>query len=278
MCNSNIQYFKSVYMDEYNKNLKKHVSEHQKRTFGGFSEYELNKSNISIFRFISFESLIEILSSGFLSISQTKYWDDSYENHYCKIKVKMGNIYINMLDLEDTFYGQCWTLLNESDALWRIYSYDKKSIRISTTVKKLFDSIINSESFDETRCMGIAVGKVRYINEKTFREFYNKFDKHTLIMNFSKLAMESMFLKRKEFNHEKEIRLIYRQSIAEHANTLDSKIIKVKINPAKLIDSITLDPRIDTRTEIVYKDILSKYGHKQVEKSRLYKMKKIIID
>ena len=59
---------------------------------------------------------------------------------------------------------------------------------------------------------------------------------------------------------------------------INSLIIKFKINPAKLIDSITLDPRIDTRTEIVYKDILSKYGHKQVEKSRLYKMKKIIID
>lgn len=60
------------------------------------------------------------------------------------------------------YYGQCWSLTKDSDAMWRIYSNHKDGVRIKTTVGKLISEL------EQTRGMIAVVpyfGKVKYYSK-----------------------------------------------------------------------------------------------------------------
>lgn len=91
----------------------------------GLTDDDMDKP---IFRFISLENLTELLVNKVLTLVKTKLWDDPYENYLLKCNVFYNNKELNLQDLQEQIFGQCWTLIDESDALWRIYSVDKKGI------------------------------------------------------------------------------------------------------------------------------------------------------
>lgn len=50
---------------------------------------------------------------------------------------------VSFSGLADDWYGQCWSLLEESDAMWRIYSpkASDEAIKVKTTIRKLFANL-----------------------------------------------------------------------------------------------------------------------------------------
>ena len=79
-----------------------------------------------VYRTFSLKSALELFKEGKNGLVHPSRWDDPFENFF----LKNGAIdeHENPVALDDVhkdWYGQCWTLEGESDALWRIYSPEK---------------------------------------------------------------------------------------------------------------------------------------------------------
>lgn len=229
-----------------------------------FDEYFLDiHPDTPIYRIIKYKHLLELLKTRQLVISSPRKWDDPYENIYLKAEKYMlivddENVLthvkgINSKVMEESIYGQCWSLMPESDALWRIYSDPEKEIavKIKTTAQKLYGEIDKNKEKNEFK--GIPyIGKVHYISEgliadfiqEKYRETHNT--QHGLILN-------PLLSKREEFSHEAEVRLLYNLTFEDIINEPKELFsnqhdfpnhISLSINPDKMIEEIVFDPRI----------------------------------
>jgi len=157
--------------------------------------------------------------------------------------------------------------------MWRIYSQNKNGIRIRTTVEKLLESL--SIANVSTPMVESGIGKVTYKTDKkivaavkgTFREDGR--------MTFGGL-FRSLLIKRKAFEHEKEIRLIH----LDWGHELpDSNLFKYEIDPHDLISQVMIDPRISyDEFKNIQKKIENKTGYKgDIKRSLLYKLPEPVV-
>lgn len=198
--------------------------------------------DLPIYRIFPFHRLQEIFTNKELVFIKPKKWDDPFENWLLKSKFKLKNgEEISILSSQD-FVGQCWSLTEENDAMWRIYSSKKGGVKIKTTIRKLLITLLTGVQDDLQHEISKFIGKVKYLTkEEIIKEFQNNY-KSYLTTNIGQA--KSHFYKRPEFKHEDEIRILFKTS----KNIEDNKF-KLKIDPYELIDEIILDPRLkDTRT------------------------------
>ena len=114
---------------------------------------------MKLYRIISLETFIDILHNKQERFVRPSNWEDTFEGYlYSKLYDKeerkeiIRDIYYNVcprnykatidniLKLEHAkwfVYGQCWSKIAESDAMWRIYSYNNHSIQIQTTETRI---------------------------------------------------------------------------------------------------------------------------------------------
>jgi hypothetical protein len=150
---------------------------------------------MKIYRFISFESFVDMIMKQSLTFVHPTLWDDPYELNFIETKI---NKTINSVDsinskralqviLEEIItkklYCQSWTKLNESDALWRIYNNNNTSVRIEIDMKDI-SKLENVEGLE-----------VEYVDDPA--GIVEKDSFYDLIK-----------IKRKAFAHENEIRLL----------------------------------------------------------------------
>lgn len=123
----------------------------ENRYLMGLSDLDLDSK---VYRFITFETLVEMMLYKRLTFPKINCWDDSYENYLFKTQIFKNQIDISpsLQEVANRLFGQCWTLTPQSDALWRIYSIQEKGVRISTTLRKLYELTAYSES-DNDRYM-----------------------------------------------------------------------------------------------------------------------------
>lgn len=175
-----------------------------------------------LYRIISFPTFINMIESNQERYVNPISWEDTYEGYMLRLmenekdrkKVieylyntvspndieKVISNYMKLWDARWLCYGQCWSKTEESDAMWRIYSYGKKSVRIETTddeIKKL----IKNSNFDTIYSVQIEDVKYDLFDENELKlqmEFLKK----------SKKTIEPFLHKRKFFEHENEKRVI----------------------------------------------------------------------
>lgn len=125
-----------------------------------------------LYRFISFESFVDMVQNQSLIFVNPKCWDDPKELQPFKLwiedlfmqkddgAVHLVEAFANEVR-KNKLYAQSWTILDESDALWRIYSHNNFSVRIAIDIKDidLLDNVIYE--------------KVKYTND--FSSLYNRF-------------------------------------------------------------------------------------------------------
>ena len=162
-------------------------------------------------------------------------WEDPFENFILNSKARLPDGEIVQFSFNNDFYGQCWTLLTTSDAMWRIYSPGAQSVRIRTTVRKLVDSL--STALGEWANVQVFIGKVHYLTDKQLLSFADNVFAHGL--NPVALA-ETLLVKRKAFVHEKEVRLLY----FEKSNRSAEDLFHYDVNPNALVDQIMIDPHL----------------------------------
>lgn len=199
-----------------------------------------------IYQIIPVKYLIKTILNQKLRFNNILHsWEDPYELFLLKQNIEVEgwskNEFISRL--KDNYYGQCWSLIKDSDAMWRIYSQDKESVRIKTSVIKMINVL------DQTRGMmwyAPHFGVVDYKNNIQLVNWMNdalEGGSGKLLQAFT----DSLFVKRTEFAHENEVRFIISKPIEEntvsYSNVFKSHI-NLEIDPFNFIEEIALDPRL----------------------------------
>ncbi len=184
------------------------------------------EDELNLYRIISFERLVDIFKKEELFFAHPSSWEDPYET---RLIHKKSNL----------FFAQCWCKYGVSDAMWRIYSPDKLSVRIRTTREKLATQLNDAKVWLD---FDYLIEDVKYPFkvdlEKESQEILAKLNRK---FN-SKVAASCLFLKRRAFKHEAEVRaIIYDKSSKKLADNKAGFLVPV--DPNRLITSILFDPR-----------------------------------
>ena len=164
-----------------------------------------------IFRFLSFESFVDMVLRKQLAFVTYDMWQDPYEGFIIKaMQTDKGRadiiewfrnnkssgdmppeVKLGILEkYSKTVHLQSWTTSKETDALWRIYAFNGNAIRIETTIKNL------------QRINNIKFFKVEYKSMSLERELKSIFTGNEIQLH------KAFSWKREAFLHEKEFRLI----------------------------------------------------------------------
>ena len=179
---------------------------------------------MDLYRYISFEEFMSIVTLKHLHFVQPTQWADTYEGCMYRLldndknkefllsklydssamsdeNSKAMDIllkYYRILMVRHNWFGQCWTdRRSESDAFWRIYSHNNGAIRISTSVQK-FEKILNPEKYN------VEKKKVIY-DDMTENDLL---EPQIELLVQSNNITESYFHKRRAFSHEHEYRIL----------------------------------------------------------------------
>jgi hypothetical protein len=112
------------------------------------------------------------------------------------------------------FYGQCWSLeKEESDATWRIFkANDSQCVRVGVNAWDLYKHFksncdeLSGEGYSLHSCFA---GLVKYMEENDIVKSLSTSHFEKCLTNVDSSLVETLFIKRKAFKHEKEFRLIY---------------------------------------------------------------------
>ena len=230
-----------------------------------------------VYRIFSAERFFQTWYDKELTFVDPLLWDDPYENIFSNVfATDRSGAVISFANWVKNIYCQCWTVSCESDALWRIYSQDKCGIKVKTTVGKLFhqfhkylyrDDYIYNNNFDNI----ISAGKVDYINESEIEKMIS--DTTSNLLNFAyHRQLDTLFVKRKPFDHEKELRFLIKR------NSEKGNIAKFKINPIELFDEIVFDPRMQETNVKAFTTGFRNDGYeKPIYQSKLYYKKQFMV-
>lgn len=241
------------------------------------TDAELDKP---IYRIFSFQRLEEIFQDRKLTLVKPKLWDDPFENFILNSTGRLPDGREFQMSFRDNFYGQCWSLTKESDAMWRIYSPEKNGVKVKTTIRKLFTPLFQAGGQHE-KTNGVIynltsfVGKVKYDGVKKLEMMLkNEHQMSEKILDQSGRGQAStFFFKRLAFRHEKEIRLIYNS-----LNENKSDTYQFDINPIDIFDEIVFDPRMKViEYQKLKKKVVELGFQKAIIQSGLYKLKSFTI-
>lgn len=237
--------------------------------------FEQPKDDLILWRYMDLPFFIFLLKESKLYLTRLDQLEDPYEGRVGKFDVseKMKKSFefamheagiftretpreekdrhFTMLDnsismIPRYHYVSCWHANNnESVAMWKIYSKSNHSIALKTKYSQLVDVISD-------KCY---LGQVKYFDyDKEYVHWGNAFN---LVMS-----------KRKEFEYEKEVRVV-------SLDTCDSKCsvlgLLESIDLNKLIDEILICPNAEEWFVPLVNDLVNKYGYSfNIRKSSLY--------
>ncbi len=236
--------------------------------------FEIDKigglSQQTLYKYFSIDSLSYLLQNQLLYMEKISSWEDPYENFFIKSSFQVGNKQMSAITFAEGLFGQSWTTLQSSDAMWRIYSHDKRGVRIRTNAEKLFRAIYIDDS-----CMACTwYGKVQYGKLQDFENELIPNNQQGILTDFIRTTIpQSLFMKRDEFNHEQEFRVAVSLSGFDLLG-IDTNFIRIafEIDVDDFIEEYCLDPRLTEKEYTVYKRILMQMGAKEdkIRKSTLY--------
>ncbi len=224
-----------------------------------------------VYRFLPLRYFLQLLDNRSLFFPRVSTWEDPYELFLFKQRfIDTKGMPINVLSLSENIFGQCWTTQRDSDALWRIYSPDLMSVRIKTTVSRITSFI---EKNQENGLL-IKSGMVDYQAQNQIEAWL----KSLLPSSINGIPLiDSLFIKRNSFAHEKEFRIIILKTDFNEYGTYESKpkYINLPIDPQKFILEVNLDPRLSQEEVNLWKPAISlRLGSScRVSQSRLYQIK-----
>ena len=229
-----------------------------------------NEKSEYVYRIMPLRHFLSTLKRGKLYLPRVSKWDDPYELFLFKQQfVKSSGMPVDTMSEANRIYAQCWTTARESDALWRIYSPDKMSVRIKTTtenIKKLADKAMGN---------GLYV-KPCHVKYKSNNDLGSYIKSITTLPSNDNLV-ESLFIKRNSFEHEKEYRIIAWMADFDENNNYTPhcpEYIEIPF-PGDFIQEVYLDPRLSQDEVAMLKPALALRlgGSCPVSQSTLYKFK-----
>ena len=226
-----------------------------------------------VYRILPLQYFLQMIKKRKLYFPKVNKWEDPYELFLFKQEYyDVNGNKVNVFSESNRIYGQCWSVKRDSDALWRIYSPDKMSVRIKTT-KRLINQWRKENNGKNN--VFIQTDLVNYQTQKDIDSYIKELTTRD-VFNFQELV-NSLFIKRTNFDHEKEFRIIVWKSDVSLENkcVLPEENIEIPFEPENFIQEVYLDPRLPREEADVLKHALSLFlGNKcSVSQSPLYKQK-----
>lgn len=184
-----------------------------------------------IYKIISFPAFVNLVTMKEEIFVHPLKWEDTHEGLYYTVlnrQDKCGellhklfqhyeDLYTTLLNFFKVIifpaftYAQCWSTLSESDALWRIYSYEKNSVQIHTTVEDLRNLLETNGLTSQSK---VTIDNVKYDLKGNIDEMFDYLQ--DILLNKREIS-DPFFHKRPAFEHEKEKRVIIYEN--KSANT-----------------------------------------------------------
>jgi hypothetical protein len=191
-----------------------------------------SQRNYPVYRIISLERLWELFEKRVNTLVKPIRWDDPFENFVMGLKGRLPSGEIVEFAQRYDFFGQCWTLGGGSDAMWRIYSSDKRSVRIKVRLKSLVQTLAPG-------AIGIVMlGKVRYLDTEGLLSWAKRVMRDARSPDI-RLLGRTLLVKRAAFSHEREVRLLYYDPKADW-----QKLFQYRVDPGTFVEEIVVDPRL----------------------------------
>lgn len=222
-----------------------------------------NDENVKVWRYMNYEKFESLLNEESLYLARSDQFTDTYEGRYPKFHYKdrvsteeKNNLgCIDYLDLIERSrkktYINCWHVNDvESAGMWDLYTQTKDDnvdgIAIETTYKKLKDSLPPLT----------LIGLIEYLD----------YEKDTINeMNY----FASFLHKRKNFEHEKELRIISQLDFSNQEDEKSGIFLPIKINV--LINKIHIHPKATQKYSQKIKDVIHRFGFSfEIINSKLY--------
>ena len=218
-----------------------------------------------IYRIMSVKRLLSLLANRENVLVKPECWDDPFENFILRSHFVQNGQKVEIAD-RDHFWGQCWTLHQASDAMWRIYSSGSNGVRIRSTVRKLANSVVRWRR--EWSAQELYVGRVRYLSSAKLLAF----GKSALGCKDGPLTRRTLaatlLVKRPAFRHEREIRLLF---TPHDFHSFPHQRFVYPIEPSDVVDQVMLDPRLDESAAASLKAQIADAGfHGPIKRSLLY--------
>ncbi len=230
-----------------------------------------------IYHYIKFDYLYELLKSKKNTLVKPFKWNDPFENFMSNLNIhdtKSNDFPITLLAFQDAFYAQCWTMKKECDLMWQSYVHHN-GVKLETTIRRLYNSITEQSLAKIKEITGknaeVYIGKVKYLQKN---ELLNSgfFDLKKLVSKWPISVDEmakTLFVKRKEFQSEEEIRIVLNTNCMNEENYQKDKL-DIPFND--LIDEIVIAPKISNDIFLCYKEVIEKLRFTgKIKHSDLYK-------
>lgn len=234
------------------------------------ARYSLRMTNpeeqrsLSIHKYIPLRYLLVLLKERMLILKPVTSWEDPYENFFLKqhfVQPGHNDPYVKVENLTRSLYGISWTLQHETDSLWRVYSPDRMSVRISTNVENIVETICS-----EDNKWDVWANAVQYKTDDEITEWLKQCKIVKDRSQFIEKMSESFFIKRTAFEAEKEYRIV-----VNYARDIRPTVC-FHCEPEKLIKSYLVDPRVNEYEFDAIKASQVSYGvaENKIVKSDLY--------
>ena len=223
------------------------------------------QKNLFIHKYIPLRFLLVLLKEKYLIFKPVSSWEDPYENfflkqHFVRPGWREGMPFDSIENVTKGLFGMSWSLQQETDSLWRIYSTDKLSVRITSTIESMVETVCSEEDKWD-----VWMGIVNYKNVEELSEWLNCKEVKDYDDFFEKMT-DSFFIKRDAFSHEQEYRIVvnYTREI--------KPTLCFRCDPEKLIKSYLVDPRLNKYEYEAVKSALLSVGvsESKIAQSSLY--------
>jgi len=230
-----------------------------------------------VYRIISYERLIKSLKTRKFSMVRPSKWDDPFENFLLNATgVFPDGRQISLSEIRDSYYAQCWTTVEECDGLWRNFRGKSIAIRIKSSIRKIMNAFYDIKNVYHSS--SYFIGHVSYFSEREIIDFFSKDIKISDFSGQALLFEQTLFIKRKQFSYENEVRLTFKKPNDKKMDLSliknkwdDSDIFEYSIDPNEIIEDILIEPLIDVVEYEKLKREIYSYGYTGlVSKSTLY--------
>lgn len=203
-----------------------------------------------IWRYLTIDKLYDLLNTKEMFLAPLKFFFESDPFEGAVPKSALNALYSHMVNVvpdgistEEFMNNQyddyrkyvssitvnCWhSSVHESEAMWKLYTQQGNGVAIKSSVGRLSKSIIEDTKFE------ISIGRVKYL------DFMDSSIDPNECLSDGKLWP---LLKRKSYEHEKEIRIYIEPRTAKYnQSVLIPPPSRIRINPDELIDEVILSP------------------------------------
>jgi hypothetical protein len=257
------------------------VAETNKRNLLRLDDADLDRR---IYRIYALDHFKELLAARVDAVVNPTKWQDPFENFFLERTEVMDDLTGSTIPLKNLavdWYGQCWSMNKDTDAMWRIYCPDpvaNPGVKVRTTIRKLFDNLKGSGS--PAPYLQFFIGKVEYRSERGIVNLMRG-------LTFTDIAVggqgdrfaDLLCLKRTAFRHEREVRLLFQDGEFGSSRRGVGGVFKFALDPSAVFEEVVLDPRMKDPDAAALKADLLAGGRTTlpISRSNLYRVPHFVI-